>query len=107
MKDFPKENIIDKWLKENGNLEIEKQVENEYKEIMKTAVQELFSKLEKEHPNLFNVHSVEGREFINNYYYILEMEKQQIIDAYASGYIDGVAQNKITAEQYYNDNFKK
>jgi len=36
-----------------------------------------------------------------------EMEKQQIIDSYASGYIDGVAQNKITAEQYYNDTFKK
>jgi hypothetical protein len=36
-----------------------------------------------------------------------EMEKQQIIDAYASGYIDGVAQNKITAEQYYNETFKK
>jgi hypothetical protein len=35
MKDFSKENIIDKWLKENGNPEIEKQVENEYKEIMK------------------------------------------------------------------------
>jgi hypothetical protein len=38
---------------------------------------------------------------------VKEMEKQQIIDAYASGYIDGVAQNKITAEQYYNDTFKK
>jgi hypothetical protein len=36
-----------------------------------------------------------------------EMEKQQIIDSYASGYIDGVAQNKITAEQYYNKTFKK
>jgi len=36
-----------------------------------------------------------------------EMEKQQIIDAYASGYIDGVAQNKITAEQYYKETFKK
>jgi hypothetical protein len=36
-----------------------------------------------------------------------EMEKQQIIDAYASGYIDGVARNKITAEQYYNETFNK
>jgi len=42
-----------------------------------TAVQELFSKLEKEYPNLFNIHSAEGREFINNYHYILEMENQQ------------------------------
>ena len=36
-----------------------------------------------------------------------ELEKQQIIDAYASGYIDGVAQNKITAEQYYKETYKK
>jgi hypothetical protein len=36
-----------------------------------------------------------------------EMEKQQIIDSYASGYIDGVAQNKITAEQYYKETYKK
>jgi hypothetical protein len=36
-----------------------------------------------------------------------EIEKQQIIDAYASGYIDGVAQNKITAEEYYEETFNK
>jgi hypothetical protein len=35
MKDFSKENIIDKWLDKNGKKEIEKQVENQYKEIMK------------------------------------------------------------------------
>jgi hypothetical protein len=50
---------------------------------MKTAVQELFTKLEKEHPGLFNVHSVTGREFINDYYQFLEMEKQQIHVAYS------------------------
>jgi spore coat polysaccharide biosynthesis protein SpsF (cytidylyltransferase family) len=43
----------------------------------RTAVQVLFLKLEQEHPNLFNVHSVEGREFINNYHHILEIEKKQ------------------------------
>jgi hypothetical protein len=46
MKYFSKENIIDKWLKKNGNPEIEKQVENEYKEIMKeTAVEWLVEQL--------------------------------------------------------------
>lgn len=69
---------------------------------MKTAVQELFSKLEKEHPNLFNVHSVEGREFINNYYYILEMEKQQIVNAFDVACED---ENRIGIE-YYNETFK-
>jgi hypothetical protein len=69
---------------------------------MKTAVQELFSKLEKEYPNLFNVHSVEGREFINNYYYILEMEKQQIINAYDVKWVEHIK----NGEDYYNETFK-
>jgi spore coat polysaccharide biosynthesis protein SpsF (cytidylyltransferase family) len=45
--------------------------------MQRTAAQVLFLKLEQEHPNLFNVHTVEGREFINNYHHILEIEKQQ------------------------------
>lgn len=79
---------------------------------MKTAVQELFSKLEKEHPNLFNVYSVEGREFINNYYYILEMEKQQIVNAFDRGIQEQTARVLFndhvikTPEQYYNETFK-
>lgn len=68
---------------------------------MKTAVQELFSKLETEHPNLFNIHTVEGRDFINNYYYILEMEKQQIIEAFDSACED---ENRI-GKEYYNETF--
>jgi hypothetical protein len=70
---------------------------------MKTAVQELFSKLEKEHPSLFNVHSVEGREFINNYYYILEMEKQQMRNA-SCPYIGGWEDDEF--EYWYNETFK-
>jgi hypothetical protein len=35
---------------------------------MKTAMQELFSQLEIEHPNLFNTNTLEGRKFINDYY---------------------------------------
>ncbi len=31
-------------------------------------MQELFSQLEIEHPNLFNTHTQEGRKFINDYY---------------------------------------
>jgi len=69
---------------------------------MKTAVQELFSKLETKHPGLFNIHSVEGREFINSYYYILELEKQQIIDAFDIGCEDD---NRI-GKEYYEQTFK-
>jgi hypothetical protein len=36
-----------------------------------------------------------------------EMHKQEVIDAYANGYVDGVARNKVPAEQYYNETFSK
>jgi hypothetical protein len=77
---------------------------------MKTAMQELFSQLEIEHPNLFNTHTQEGRKFINDYYKFFEMEKQQIIDAHGnqtkkSGGISN-ATYILTGEQYYNKTFK-
>jgi hypothetical protein len=68
---------------------------------MKTAMQELFSQLETEYPNLFNTNTLEGKKFINDYYKFFEMEKQQIIDAFAEGYFD-----QKSAEQYYNETFK-
>jgi hypothetical protein len=49
---------------------------------MKTAMQELFSQLEIEHPNLFNTNTLEVRKFINDYYKFFELEKQQIINAW-------------------------
>ena len=45
-------------------------------------MQELFSQLEIEHPNLFNTNTLEGRKFINDYYKFFELEKQQIINAW-------------------------
>lgn len=72
---------------------------------MKTAIQELFSQLAIEHPELFNVNTLAGREFINNYYKFFELEKQQIINAYSNIELDNTGEFK-TAEQYYNDNFK-
>lgn len=36
-----------------------------------------------------------------------ELFKKQIIDAYANGYIDGVARNKVPAEQYFNETYNK
>jgi hypothetical protein len=77
---------------------------------MKTAMQELFSQLEIEHPNLFNTNTLEGRKFINDYYKFFELEKQQLIDAHGnkekkSG---GITNYKyiLTGEEYYNENFK-
>ncbi len=67
---------------------------------MKTAVQEVFSDLEKLHPQLFNVYTTEGKEFINHFHKYLEMEKQQIIKAYES-------LEHRHGENYYNETFKQ
>ena len=66
---------------------------------MKTAVQEVFSDLEKLHPQLFNVYTTEGKEFINHFHKYLELEKQQIKDAYES-------LEHRHGENYYNETFK-
>jgi len=66
---------------------------------MKTAVQEVFSDLEKLHPNLFNVYTTEGKFFINHFHKYLEMEKQQIIKAYES-------LEHRHGENYYNETYK-
>jgi hypothetical protein len=73
---------------------------------MKTAMQELFSQLEIEHPNLFNTNTLEGRKFINDYYKFFELEKQQIINCYQQGFNNAYFNNPISKEQYYNETFK-
>jgi len=72
---------------------------------MKTAVQELFSKLETEHPNLFNTNTLEGRKFINDYYKFFEMEKKQIENAFITGKNDNYIDFSTEANQYYNETF--
>jgi len=66
----------------------------------KTAVQQVFNELENLHPHLFNIYSNEGREFVNHFHKFLEMEKQQIIDAYQTSHI-----SMMNAEQYYKETF--
>ena len=74
-----------------------------------TTVQMLFIELEQKHPELFNVYTIKGKSFINDFYKYIEMEKQQIIDAFWNG--DNTdclkEQNaKEFAEQYYNKTYK-
>ena len=64
-----------------------------------TAVQQVFSDLLALHPRLFNINSVEGREFVNHFHKYLAVEKQQIIDAYES-------LEHRHGENYYNETFK-
>jgi len=77
---------------------------------MKTAMQELFSQLEIEHPNLFNTNTLEGRKFINDYYKFFELEKIQIISAHGNQTrkTGGVCNYTyvLTGEEYYNEIYK-
>ena len=73
---------------------------------MKTAVQEVFSDLEELYPELFNMHSIMGKEFINHFHKYLKIEKQQIVDAWFGGYLNGEIKNKLASEDYYNETFK-
>ena len=85
----------------------------------KTAIQEVFSELENLHPHLFNIYSTEGKQFVNHFHKFLEIEKQQVIDAYDSGEANeykasfntachwGRANKDTTPEQYYNETYKK
>lgn len=68
-----------------------------------TALQQLFSDLEKSQPGLFNVYSLDGRNCINQFFKYLEIEEQQIKDAWEDGQGSFSTRN---AEQYYNENYK-
>ena len=35
-----------------------------------------------------------------------EMEKQQIVDAWFGGYLNGEIKSKLKSEQYYNETYK-
>jgi len=68
-----------------------------------TAVQQVFSDLEKLQPHLFNMHSVEGREFVKHFHKYLEIEKQQMRDA-SCPYIGGWEDDDF--EYWYNKTYK-
>jgi hypothetical protein len=70
---------------------------------MKTAVQQVFSDLEKLQPHLFNMHSVEGREFVNHFHKYLAVEKEQIKNAWLNSLTKG---DYNSADEYYNQTYK-
>jgi hypothetical protein len=76
---------------------------------MKTAVQQVFSELEELHPNLFNINTTEGKEFVHHFHKYIAMEKEQIIEAWnIRAKIDGVLTytDNRTAEKYYNETYE-
>jgi hypothetical protein len=47
---------------------------------MKTPIQEVFSDLEANHKELFDVHTSKGKEFINHYSKYIEIERDFLVD---------------------------
>jgi len=73
---------------------------------MRTAVQAVFSDLEEMHPQLFNVYTTEGKEFINHFHKFLAMEKEQIEEAYNVGYYMNKDKSIMNCEEYYEETYK-
>jgi len=67
---------------------------------MKTALQEVFSRLEELHPRLFDIYTPEGRDFVREFHKFMELEKQQIIAAVEWNYKSNMG------EVYYNAVYK-
>ena len=76
---------------------------------MKTALQEVFSELERLHPSLFDIYTQQGREFVNNFHKFLELEKQQIIEAHGNKLKKSKGDTNyeywLTGEMYYEQTF--
>ena len=70
----------------------------------KTALQQAFSDLEEMQPHLFNTFSQGGRDFVYHFHKYLEMEKQQIINAYAEGQYN--TPMDLLPSEYFNKTFK-
>jgi len=68
-----------------------------------TAVQQVFSELLALHPQLFNINSVEGREFVHHFHNFLAVEKEQIKNAWLNSLTKG---DFNSADEYYNETYK-
>ena len=63
----------------------------------KTAVQQLMTELKELHPELFDVYTEKGRQFVNNFHKYLDIEKEQIVQAFNDGALDGL----LLGTEYY------
>lgn len=70
----------------------------------KTAIQEMMSEIQANYPHLFDVYSQLGRSFVNDMHKYLEMEKEQIIEAFNSGQAKEASECFWTKGNYYYEN---
>jgi hypothetical protein len=75
---------------------------------MKTAVQQVFSELEELHPNLFNINTTEGKEFVHHFHKYIAMEREQIIKAYETAMETDIYNEPLKiGKDYYEQTYKQ
>jgi ferredoxin len=72
---------------------------------MRTALQQAFARLEELHPSLFDIHTEKGRTFVNEFSKFLEVEREQIMDAYEVAEKD-CGKDFLHGDLYYHETFK-
>ena len=63
----------------------------------KTAVQQLMTELKELHPELFDVYTEKGRQFVNNFHKYLQIEKDQVVQSFNDGALDRL----LLGTEYY------
>ena len=74
---------------------------------MKTAMQEMFSQLEIDQPQLFNINTTEGKTFVNSYIKFIELEKEQLCYFYIKGAEAEINNPYVSNIEFYEKTFKK
>jgi ferredoxin len=72
---------------------------------MRTALQQAFARLEELHPSLFDIHTEKGRTFVNEFSKFLEVEREQIMNAFEAAEKD-CGKDFLHGDLYYNKTFK-
>lgn len=70
-----------------------------------TALQQAMRILEKHAHNLFNVYNADSRAFLDEMKNCLELERDQMEDAYLKGSANNM-NDEGNFEQYYNETFR-
>ncbi len=76
MKEQQKQNLIE-MMQQDEKLGLYDDTSNKIKNA--TAMQQLFIELESKHPQLFSTFTNEGKNFINDFYKFLDIEKEQYL----------------------------
>lgn len=73
-----------------------------------TALNQVMRDIEKNYPNLFDLNTAQGKEFVNRFYKYLELEKKQIFDSFMEGHnvCRCVTDNTDEAEEIFNETYK-